>query len=175
MFEESATVNLPADGVANDALTIRFPEDISQVHFIKLILKDEKGKDVSSNFYWRSNDKYEGKTTLTGPAASGFEDLSKLRTSKVKLAYKVREEGDNYFVDITMRNTSNQIAFFNQLQFLNAKMSPIRPSFYTDNFFSLTPGEKKTVTIETAKKKLGEGVILVLKGWNIDSQKYKLK
>ena len=175
VFEESATVNLPADGVANDALTIRFPEDISQVHFIKLILKDEKGKDVSSNFYWRSNDKYEGKTTLTGPAASGFEDLSKLRTSKVKLAYKVREEGDNYFVDITMRNTSNQIAFFNQLQFLNAKMSPIRPSFYTDNFFSLTPGEKKTVTIETAKKKLGEGVILVLKGWNIDSQKYKLK
>ena len=89
VFEESATVNLPADGVANDALTIRFPEDISQVHFIKLILKDEKGKDVSSNFYWRSNDKYEGKTTLTGPAASGFEDLSKLRTSKVKLAYKV--------------------------------------------------------------------------------------
>ena len=175
VFEESAAVNLPADGVANDALTIRFPEDISQVHFIKLILKDEKGKDVSSNFYWRSNDKYEGKTTLTGPVASGFEDLSKLRTSKVKLAYKVREEGDNYFVDITMRNTSNQIAFFNQLQFLNAKMSPIRPSFYTDNFFSLTPGEKKTVTIETAKEKLGEGAILVLKGWNIDSQKYKLK
>ena len=112
---------------------------------------------------------------MTGPAASGFEDLSKLRTSKVKLAYKVREEGDNYFVDITMRNTSNQIAFFNQLQFLNAKMSPIRPSFYTDNFFSLTPGEKKTVTIETAKEKLGEGAILVLKGWNIDSQKHKLK
>ena len=112
---------------------------------------------------------------MTGPAASGFEDLSKLRTSKVKLAYKVREEGDNYFVDITMRNTSNQIAFFNQLQFLNAKMSPIRPSFYTDNFFSLTPGEKKTVTIETAKEKLSEGAMLVLKGWNIDSQKYKLK
>ena len=53
-------------------------------------------------------------------------------------------------------------------------MSPIRPSFYTDNFFSLTPGEKKTVTIETAKEKLSEGAMLVLKGWNIDSQKYKL-
>ena len=26
VFEESATVNLPADGVANDALTIRFPK-----------------------------------------------------------------------------------------------------------------------------------------------------
>lgn len=175
VFEESATVNLPEDGVANDALTIRFPETISQVHFIKLTLKDEKGKEVSSNFYWRSNDTYEGKNTLTGPAASGFEDLSKLKPSKVKLAYKVREAGDRYFVDITLRNTSGQIAFFNQLQFLNSKMSPIRPSFYTDNFFTLTPGEKKTVTIETAKDKLNDGAVLALKGWNIDSEKYKLK
>ena len=175
VFEESAVVNLPSDGVVNDALTIRFPENISQVHFIKLILKDEKGKDVSSNFYWRSNDKYEGSKTLTGPAASGFEDLSKLKQAKVKLAYKVREDNNNYFVDITLRNTSGQIAFFNQLQFLNSKMSPIRPSFYTDNFFSLMPGEKKTVTIETAKGKLKDGAVLALKGWNINKQEYKLK
>ena len=175
VFEESAVVNLPSDGVVNDALTIRFPENISQVHFIKLILKDENGKDVSSNFYWRSNDKYEGSKTLTGPAASGFEDLSKLKQAKVKLAYKVREDNNNYFVDITLRNTSGQIAFFNQLQFLNSKMSPIRPSFYTDNFFSLMPGEKKTVTIETAKGKLKDGAVLALKGWNINKQEYKLK
>ena len=175
VFEESAVVDLPSDGVVNDALTIRFPENISQVHFIKLILKDEKGKDVSSNFYWRSNDKYEGSKTLTGPAASGFEDLSKLKQAKVKLTYKVREDNNNYFVDITLRNTSGQIAFFNQLQFLNSKMSPIRPSFYTDNFFSLMPGEKKTVTIETAKGKLKDGAVLALKGWNINKQEYKLK
>ena len=175
VFEESAVVNLPSDGVVNDALTIRFPENISQVHFIKLILKDENGKDVSSNFYWRSNDKYEGSKTLTGPAASGFEDLSKLKQAKVKLTYKVREDDNNYFVDITLRNTSGQIAFFNQLQFLNSKMSPIRPSFYTDNFFSLMPGEKKTVTIETAKGKLKDGAVLALKGWNINKQEYKLK
>ena len=175
VFEESAVVNLPSDGVVNDALTIRFPENISQVHFIKLILKDEKGKDDSTNFYWRSNDKYEVSKTLIGPAASGVEDLSKLKQAKVKLTYKVREDDNNYFVDITLRNTSGQIAFFNQLQFLNSKMSPIRPSFYTDNFFSLMPGEKKTVTIETAKGKLKDGAVLALKGWNINKQEYKLK
>lgn len=175
VLEESATVDLPADGVVNDALTLRFPETISQVHFIKLILKDAKGKEVSSNFYWRSNDKYEGKKTLTGPATSGFEDLSKLKPAKVKLIYKVREDEDRYFVDVTVKNTSGQIAFFNQLQFLDSKMSPIRPSFYTDNFFSLVPGEKKTVTIEAAKEKVGQGAVLVLKGWNVANQKYKLK
>ena len=175
VYEESASVNLPEDGVANDVLTIRFPENISQVHFIKLVLKDEKGKDVSSNFYWRSNDKYEGSKTLTGPASSGFEDLNKLKAANVKLSYKARQADGRYFVDITLKNTSGGIAFFNQLQFLNSKMSPIRPSFYSDNFFSLVPGEKKTVTIETAEEKLTEGAVLVLKGWNVTTQKYKLK
>ena len=107
--------------------------------------------------------------------SAGDEDLSKLKQAKVKLTYKVREDDNNYFVDITLRNTSGQIAFFNQLQFLNSKMSPIRPSFYTDNFFSLMPGEKKTVTIETAKGKLKDGAVLALKGWNINKQEYKLK
>ena len=173
--EESAVVNLPEDGVANDVLTIRFPENISQVHFIKLILKDEEGKEISSNFYWRSKDKYEGKTTLTGPATSGFKQLGDLKPAKVKLSYKVREDGNRYFVDVTLKNNSNRIAFFNQLQFLNSKMSPIRPSFYTDNFFTLMPGEKKAVTIETGKEKLGEGAVLVLNGWNTESRKYELK
>ena len=47
--------------------------------------------------------------------------MSKLKQAKVKLTYKVREDNNNYFVDITLRNTSGQIAFFNQLQFLEFK------------------------------------------------------
>lgn len=175
VLEQSSPVDIPEDGVVNDILTIHFPNNISQVHFIKLILKDEKGQEVSSNFYWRSNDKYLGKTTLTGPATSGFQDLAKLKPANVKLSYKVRENCDSYYIDITLKNQSDQIAFFNQLQFLNSKMSPIRPSFYSDNFFSLTPGEKKSVTIETSKDKLNDGAFLVIKGFNIKVQKYKLK
>ena len=159
----------------NDVLTIRFPEDISQVHFIKLWLKDEKGKDVSSNFYWRSNDKYEGSKTLTGPASSGFETLNRLKAAQVKLSYKTRRANGRYFVDIDLKNASREIAFFQQWQLLDYRMSPIRPSFYSDNFFSLIPGERKTVTIETGEEKLGEETVLVLKGWNTDAKKYKLK
>ena len=85
VFEKSVKVDLPLDGVANDVLTIRFPEDISQVHFIKLRLKDEKGKEVSSKFFTGvSNDKYEGKETLTGPTSSGFETLSQLEKSQIE-------------------------------------------------------------------------------------------
>lgn len=175
VFEESAVVNLPSDGVANDVITIRFPENISQVHFIKLRLADANGKEVSSNFYWRSNDKYEGKNTLTGPATSGFEDLNRLKQSKVKLSHKTRSDNGRYYVDITLKNVSRSIAFFNQLQLLDGRMSPIRPSFYTDNFFSLMPGEKKTVTIETSEALTEQGAVLKLKGWNISPTQHQLK
>ena len=175
VFEESAKVDLPSDGVANDVLTIRFPENISQVHFIKLRLKDEKGKEVSSNFYWRSNDKYEGKETLTGPTSSGFETLSQLKKAKLKSTYKIRKSEGKYFVDVTVKNVSGSIAFFNQLQFLNQDLKPIRPSFYTDNFFSLMPGESKTVIIETDIRKIVENPVLVVKGWNVDRKQMDLK
>lgn len=175
VFEKSTSVNIPEDGVANDVLTIDFPKNISQVHFIKLILHDKQGNEIGSNFYWRSNDSYEGSKTLTGPTTSGFEDINKLKQANVKISYKTRRADNRYYVDINLKNVSSNIAFFNQLQFLDDDMSPVRPSFYSDNFFSLIPGEKKTVTIETAENNLDNGLHLVLKGWNISKKMFKLK
>ena len=173
-MECSKRIDIPADGVVNDALTIHFPEDISQVHFIKLRLKDEKGKEVSSNFYWRSNDRYEGKETVTGPATSGFESLSQLKQARLKTSYKFRKEQDKFVVDIFIKNISHSIAFFNQIQLLDTNLKPVRPSFYTDNFFSLLPGENKKVTIETGLKDLLTSPVLVIKGWNIERKQYQL-
>lgn len=176
VFTKSAKIDLPSDGVVNDIFTIDFPENITQVHFIKLYLKDEKGKEVASNFYWRSNDKYEGKTTLTGPASSGFEDLASLKKAKINITHKIRKESHSYYIDIVLKNTSSSIAFFNQIQLLDDKKSPVRPSFYTDNFFSLLPGESKSVTIETNTKNL-ENILplLVVKGWNIDRKEFPIR
>ena len=156
-------------------MVIDFPEDISQVHFIKLRLLDSKGKEVSSNFYWRSNDKYKGKKTLTGPATSGFEELRNLEQAKLQTSYKIRMDADNYYIDIKLKNVSGSIAFFNQLQLLDQQQKPVRPSFYTDNFFSLLPGESKNITIETAKDHSLKDPILVVRGWNVVRKEFMLK
>jgi hypothetical protein len=175
VYERSAKVDLPSDGVVNDVFTIQFPEPVTQVHFIQLRLKDEKGKEVSSNFYWRSNDRYLGKGTLTGPASSGFEDLAKLNPAKLTVNYQTREDSGKRFVEVKLKNVSTSIAFFNQLQLLDSESKPIRPSFYTDNFFSLLPGESKSVSIETDRKNWENGApALVVKGWNIRKQQFKL-
>ncbi len=172
--ECSKRIDIPADGVVNDALAIHFPEDISQVHFIKLRLKNEKGEEVSSNFYWRSNDRYDGKETVTGPATSGFESLSQLKQARLKTSYKARKEQGKFVVDIFVKNVSHSIAFFNQIQLLDTNLKPVRPSFYTDNFFSLLPGENKKVTIETSIENLLTSPVLVIKGWNIARKQIQL-
>ena len=171
---KSATVDLPEDGVANDVITLEFPEKLTQVHFIKLRLFDENGKQVSDNFYWRSKDKYEGKTTLTGPCTSGFQSIKDM--PKAKLGYKASfsRDGEKQVVTVTVRNRTGHVAFFNQIQLLDAAGKPVRPSFYTDNFFSLVPGEQKTVTIETALEDVHGPLKLKVRGWNTHTFEYAI-
>lgn len=172
---QSKKFDIKDDEVINDIIKIDFPSDITPVHFIKLRIRDEKGKEAAQTFYWRSTARYEGKETLTGPTSSGFETLNDMKPSQLKTKYKVRETEDKYFIDIEVSNTSNMIAFFTQLQFLYNDGTPVRPSFYTDNFFSLLPKEKKQITIETARKHTdGKGCKLVVKGWNIKPQTFNL-
>lgn len=172
VLERTAKVNIPADGVANDLINIDFPSDITPVHFISLEVCDASGKKVGSNFYWRSNDKYEGANTLTGPCVSGFESLQSMPRTKVKSTVRMRREGDRIFFDVTLRNPTSKIAFFNRLQLTDAERHPVRPSFYSDNYFTLLPGESTTVTIETAADMAPENLDVTVSGWNTDSRTY---
>lgn len=162
----TAAVNLPADGVANDVLTLDFPQNISPVHFIKLRLLDAAGNEVGSNFYWRSTDVYKGKKTLTGPATAGFEKISDLGKTNVSMKYSIKEENGKHILEIRLKNTGRAIAFFTQIQLLDSEGKPVRPSFYSDNFFSMLPGESRHITVETDELS-GDGNRLVLKGYNI--------
>jgi hypothetical protein len=163
------------DAVINDILEIDFPAGITPVHFIKLRIKNPKGEEVAQTFYWRSSDEYGGKETLTGPTSSGFETLNDMKPAKLKTKYRLREDQDHFIIDVELENTSGMIAFFTRLQFLDNNGKPVRPSFYSDNFYSLLPKESKRITIETAKSKItGEGYKLAVKGWNVDSQIFRL-
>ncbi len=177
VWSKSAKVDLPEDGVANDVFVIDFPEDISPVHFIKLRLLDENGIQVGSNFYWRSDDVYEGKKTLTGPATSGFETISDLDRASVTVSkMNVRTDDRSNYIDLTLKNSRKAISFFTQIQWLDSEGKPVRPSYYTDNFFSMLPGETRKITIETAGRDLPAGeYTLVVKGFNTARQEIDIR
>lgn len=175
-FKKEAIINLPEDGVANDVLKLQFPDRTSEVSFVKLRLFDEMKNQVGDAFYWRSNDKYEGKKTLTGPTTSGFQAISKLKPSVVKVKYSNRKDVKNHFVELELKNTTKMLAFFTQIQWLDEAGKPIRPSYYTDNFFSLLPGESKNVIIETNLKNMPANACqLVVKGINQKEQRFIIK
>lgn len=174
VYEKTQTTDIPADGVVNDLFKIEFPAGISQVHFIKLRLYNNKGKEIASTFYWRSSDKYEGPKTLTGPTTSGFESLSGLKKTQVKTTYKTRQEQGRHYIDAEIKNNTSTLAFFTQLQLLDPEGKPVRPSFYTDNFFSLLPGESKKITIETSSANFPSQATFVVKGWNVQTSKFSI-
>ena len=177
VWSKAAVVDLPEDGVANDVFVIDFPENISPVHFIKLRLLDEEGQQVGSNFYWRSDDVYEGKKTLTGPTTSGFETISDLDETRVSISkMNVRTDDRSNYIDLTLKNSRKAISFFTQIQWLDSEGKPVRPSYYTDNFFSMLPGESRTITIETAGRDLPAGeYTLVVKGFNTARQEIDIR
>lgn len=83
---------------------------------MKLLLFDDKNCEVGSAFYWRSNDKYQGKPSLTEPTTSGFEEISKLNPAQVKGKFIETTDSKNHVVTIEIKNTSKIMAFFTQIQ-----------------------------------------------------------
>lgn len=177
VFSKEVDVDvIPEDGTVNDIFKIDFPEGISSVHFIKLRLFDEKGKQIGSNFYWRSTNRYDGKNTLTGPTTAGFQDIDQLPATKIQAKYKTRIENGKHYIDLSLKNDGRSLAFFTQIQWLDKEGKPVRPSFYTTNFVNLLPNEKISITIETDMKYLPEEKYsLIIKGFNQERQQFDIK
>ncbi|HCC53135.1 MAG TPA: hypothetical protein DEQ30_14740, partial [Porphyromonadaceae bacterium] len=64
-----------------------------------------------------------------------------MKSAQLNVKYKVKEEDHRYIIDIDIKNSSGMIAFFTQLQLLDNNGKPVRPSFYSDNFYSFMPKE----------------------------------
>jgi hypothetical protein len=176
IFSKEAPVNLPEDAVVNDVFKIDFSQSAASIQFIRLKLFDDRNRQVGSNFYWRSNSRYRGAQTLTGPATAGFQDLRKLAKTRIAVKRNTRVQDGKHFIDLELKNTGRTLAFFTQIQWLDAEGRPVRPSFYTDNFVNLLPGESRRITIETDLNKLTEKeYLLVVKGFNIDRQTFATK
>lgn len=171
-----ASVDIPEDGVANDVMTLDFAASKTPIQFIRLRLLDEGGRQVGSNFYWRSDNEYKGANTLSGPATAGFQQIGRLARTKIAASYETTTENGRHFIDLRLKNTGRTVAFFTQVKWLDGARKPVRPSFYTDNFLCMMPGESRTIRIETALDKLPESeYTLVVRGFNVDTREFRVK
>ncbi len=132
------------------------------VVFVVLSVKDANGKSVSRNVYWME-------------PKHDFTSLMAMQPAvvKVKVISSSKGRSDETYT-LQFSNTSNQLAFFINPQ-LVVNDDEIMPSFWSDNYFSLSANESATVTVSCPLAKLnGMQPQLSVEGWNEEKQTISL-
>jgi beta-mannosidase len=157
-LKQDFTVNAKAS-FATDLDAVKWTENRSSVYFVKLELHDAAGKLLSDNFYWKA----------VAAHPDNLSDLNKLPNVTLDTKIVRRNANGKCLIEVTLQNTSSQIAMMAHLQ-LRRQKSNVRvlPVYYSDNYISLVPGEKKTITVEAALADLrNETPMVLVDGWNI--------
>jgi exo-1,4-beta-D-glucosaminidase len=170
-----ANLDVPADAAAK-AFDLPKPADLSTTYFLKLYLHDASGKLISDNFYWLSTkldtlDWSKRLNTVYTPQKD-FADLTGLNSLppvKLELNWSVHQEGSQGALTVTTKNPSNSVAFQVHFRITKGKGGDdLVPIFWDDNYFSLLPGEEKTVTVTGDPDDLeGTEPVLELDGYNV--------
>ncbi len=124
------------EDTTNKCIKLEFPENLSKVHFIKMILT-ENGKVVSDNFYHRSLEE------------NNYQALRELPKVDLSTDIVVNKEADGtWSAKAILENPTSTPALMIRINVVGEKDGlQFLPVFYTDNYFSLLPGEKKEVNI----------------------------
>ena len=153
------------------------PDGLTPTYFLKLELHDSAGKLVSENFYWLSTkpdvlDWEKRADTVYTPQKefadlTGLNDLPKARVAITKTEHM---SGTNSTLTVVAENKGDSVAFMVHPRLIRGKGGDdVTPIFWSDNYFSLLPGEKKSVTAKFDSSLLqGASPELVVDGWNVE-------
>ena len=171
---QTVTLDIAADSSVR-ALQLTPIEDTSTTYFLKLELHDAAGKLMSDNFYWLSTQPdvldWPKKDDTVYTPQSAYADLSGLnKLPAVKLTVRgIRSHGGKQdTVRATVDNRSSTLAFLVHLRVADAKSgADMVPIFWSDNYISLLPGEKRTLSAEFEGAKAPSNLVLTVDGWNV--------
>jgi exo-1,4-beta-D-glucosaminidase len=178
---QEVALEAPPDSAVR-ALQLTTPEDISSTYFLKLELRDRSGRLVSDNFYWLSKkadalDWAKRADTVYTPQSeyADLTGLNGLQPVKLTVQARVAAQGAEEVIHIEVENPTPQLAFMVHLRATSGGDEDIAPIFWEDNYFSLLPGEKKTLTARFSSAKLpGKTPALVIEGWNVVASRHAL-
>jgi exo-1,4-beta-D-glucosaminidase len=173
-----ATVDVALDGVVK-AFDLPKPGGLSKTYFLRLQLSSSEGKLLSDNFYWLSTKpdvmdwKHKKDTVYTPQAEFGdLTGLNDLPPAKLAVSQMSGESGRNNWVNVTVENQGKGIAFMVHARVTRGDGGEdVTPIFWNDNYFSLLPGESRTVTGSYVDANLdGKRPVLIMDGYNVPAQ-----
>ncbi len=181
-YSKSATIDVGIDS-KSEAFKIEWPEKLSKTFFLSLKLNDGQGKHFSENFYWLSTSpdiqgskdeirtgKGWGILKANPDSYADFTDLNHLPKIKLNTDFILDFEDGVGKAEVIIKNPTDKPAFMVVLALKDKNSSDeITPVYWQDNYFSLLPGEKKTVLADfSARDRDKEDIQFILYGWNLE-------
>lgn len=123
--------------------------------FLSLRLLNTSHKILDNNLYWLPDSK------------GNYSGLQQMPKSKlVVTARKISDEK----IEVNLSNPADgPLAFFNRISLVTSETKKrILPVFYSDNYVSVLPGEKRITFIDYTKKDSIEKAEVSIRGWNVD-------
>jgi hypothetical protein len=154
-WEKEVTLDSNED-TTEKLFNLEFPESLSATHFVKLTLM--KGEQLlSDNFYWR------------GLEEGNYQALMDMPRVEMTSATTVKREGDDWILETRLENETETPALMIRLKVTGTTSGErILPAFFGDNFFSLLPGESKSVRTRVKKEDCrGERPTVEISGFNL--------
>ncbi len=135
---------------------LEFPKNLSSVHFLKLTLRKGE-KIISENFYWR------------GIEDGNYQALRELPKVELESNTKVIKSGENWMLTTTLNNATKQPVLMIRLKVIGKEIGDrLLPAFYSDNYVSLMPGEKKIIVMKLKDMDThGENPSVEISGFNV--------
>lgn len=162
-------VNLKANH-EEKVFSIVMPSLKRDVHFLRLSLRDHQGNMVSRNFYWLHK------------SGASYRDLHKLKKVTIHASARFKRFEKTSKITVTLKNQTkarqSPVAFWLHLKLYNQNTNKlVSPVFYSDNYISLVPGEKRKIYIYVNNYSLRNNLTpnLELTGWNVNEIRIPVK
>jgi hypothetical protein len=153
-WKKVARIDAPANA-ATDVLDVQWPA-FPGLYFLKLAAADAAHNVLSENFYWHV------------PKDSDMQALNVLPATALRMEAKILPGQDQPTLMVAISNPGNCVALQAAVTLRDAASGErILPVFYSDNYFSLLPGEEKAVRIQATKGLDPSHWKVTVRGWNV--------
>lgn len=171
----AAAVAIPADASVR-LLTVQAPAAGSGVQLLHLALTAADGSEVSDNWYWlpEQPETWVGQDSYT-KQITGWADyraLARLAPASVRPSATRALDGADEVVTVTLENPGPSLAFFLRLEATDgAGGDEVLPVRWSDNYLTLAPGQRRTVTARLRAADHRQPLALRLSGVNVKEQR----
>ncbi|RQW10744.1 beta-glycosidase, partial [candidate division KSB1 bacterium] len=149
-WEQGITLSCPEDQTVR-CFPLDYPDNLSTVYFIRLTLFQDE-QLVSENFYWRGS----------------LQAVRRLPRIDLTHSTAVAKSGDKWLIRTELENRSQHPALMIRLKVVDEGGDRLLPVIYSDNYVSLLPGEKRSISMQIADADThGKKPTVFIEGLNI--------